>query len=129
MTKIKKIVVAATAAISIGAIGLVSYAATPRNQVTPNQYCTFEWGAGYAKITNNTEQNRMAYACVDVFKGTTGERVAHEYDDGSIGFNESIYVSADGYSSNGYNFKCSGGIHGDGTSYSPYVWSGSYNVQ
>lgn len=121
MTKLKKVLIAAATAISIGSIGMVSYAATPRNQITPNSYCTFEWGAGYAKITNNTEQTRLASASVTVYKDVTGVQVDYKYDDDSIGFNESVYASASGYSSNGYNFECSGSIHGDGTYYSPTV--------
>ena len=129
MTKFKKVVSAIVVAASVSSIGIASYAATARNQITPNDYCTFKWGVGYAEIINNTEQKRMAYASVNVYKDVTGVQVAHKYDDDTIGFNESVYVSADGYSSNGYNFECSGGIHGDGTHYSPVVWSGSYNVQ
>ena len=129
MTKLKKVVAAIVAAASISSIGIAAYAVTPRNQITPNKYCTFAWGAGYAKITNNTEQNRIAYASVIVFKDTTGVQVAQDYDDDSIGFNETVSASTSGYSSNGYNFKCSGGIHGTNAYNSPVVWSGSYNVE
>lgn len=129
MTKLKKIAAAIAVAASIGSIGLVSYAATPRNQITPNEYCTFEWGAGYAKVTNNTETKRYAYAAVTVYKDVTGEQVDYLYDNGSIGFHQSVNASSTAYSSNGYNFKCVGGMHSDGTSNSPLLWSATYNVQ
>ncbi len=128
-TKFKIIVATIIIAASVSSIGVVSYAVTPRNQITPNNYCTFEWGAGYAKITNNTEQTRMAYASVNVYKDITGVQVANLYDEDPIGFNGSVAVTASGYTSNGYNFKCGGGIHADNTYYSPTVWADSYNVQ
>lgn len=129
MTKFKKIMATIIVAASVSSMGVVSYAVTPRNQVTPNDYVTFAWGAGYATTTNNSEQTRMAYASVDVFKDTTGVQVDHNYNDESLPCNESVTASVSGYSSNGYNFKCSGGIYASNTFSSPIVWSDSYNVQ
>ena len=123
MTKIKKIVAAmlATMTLATSAIGITANAAgTRRND---DAEATFSWGNGYSKMINNSATQRYCSAYVNVFNNITGAYITQGRDEGSRGYGGSAYATVNGYSNGGYNFTCYGSIRSGNVVQSPVDWS------
>lgn len=123
MTKVKKIVAAmlATMTLATSAIGITASAAGTRSNYAAE--ATFSWGNGYSRMINNSANQRYCSAYVNVFNNITGAYITQGRDEGSRGHGGSAYATVNGYSNGGYNFTCYGAIHSGNVVQSPSDWA------
>ena len=132
MKSIKKIITAAAAAAVIATVGATSAFAVSdaassndglNNQVVGN-YMAFDWGGGYATVTNMTTNLRRCFASVDVYDNETGDPVpnAATFNAGDCTYNQSVTARVNSsYISSKNNYTCTGYIHGGTSANTPII--------
>lgn len=130
MKKFKKFIAATLAAALTVSVGTTAFAlAQPEIKTNTGlykivgSYGFFECKKGYSKTTNTTVSSRLVYASVRINNNINGNYVDSFYNDGIVGYNGSVDVSATNYMTGAYNYTCTGGIYGSGSFHSPIVES------
>ncbi len=126
MADLRKMIIGTLAAGLVAASACIAASASTKsfyNQVTESE-AAFRWYAGYAEMVNlDPDRYRHANTTVTVQDNNTGRIVKRDYNVDDIGYYESVVTQIDGYSTDNYNFICSGSISFSGGQYAPIDWS------
>lgn len=128
MKKLMKKTMVACAAATMMMIGMGSLSASAGQVVSNENKATFKWGPGYSQMINNSTTVRLANAYTNVYRDISGEYVNQGTAGGNIGYGANVKASTPGYTSNGYNFECNGGIYRANSQYSPFDWGVTHYV-
>ncbi len=126
MADFRKMIIGTLAAGLVAASACIAASASTKdfyNQVTESE-AAFRWYAGNAEMVNlDPDRYRHATAAVTVYDNKTGRNVVTDSNVDDIGYYESVSAHVDGYSTDKYNFRCSGSISFSGGQYAPIDWS------